>query len=271
MKTSKKTGTARSTTKGGSSTNGFGDQSYWNRPAKSRARTMLATKYPNGLLKFKVKEESKAQANKTSSRSPSTTGTATKSRSPLHRPSYTAIHNRLPSRTANKSRSPSPTPSHLSSTHTALSQTSSAFKSKENEDDDKDEKSILKIMKCKLPQFSNEADWELAIFELGLVLDRVWPHKDQLDIVEYMTTAYHRSSISSSGVMEARADRLIYFALTMAAKKDSFAKLQIMAACAPLRSCSLCPEKRRKEIVLHVSSYVQHDEPASSQPAHRQD
>ena len=31
--------------------------------------------------------------------------------------------------------------------------------------------------------------------------------------------------------METRADRLIYFALTMASKKDSFAKLQIMASC----------------------------------------
>ncbi len=30
--------------------------------------------------------------------------------------------------------------------------------------------------------------------------------------------------------MEKRADRLIYFALTVSAKKDSFAKLQIMAA-----------------------------------------
>ena len=84
-------------------------------------------------------------------------------------------------------------------------------------------------MKCKLPQFSNEADWELAMFELSLVLDRVWPHKDQLDIVDYMTISSPR--FSSSGDMETRADRLIYFALTMAAKKDSFAKLQILASC----------------------------------------
>ena len=108
MKNSKKTRTTRPTTQGGTTTNGFGDQSYWNRPAQSRTRTKLATKYPSGLLKSKVKEESKGQANKTSSRSPSPTGTATKSRSlsPLHRPSYTAIHSRLPS------------PSHLSSTIT---------------------------------------------------------------------------------------------------------------------------------------------------------
>ena len=84
-------------------------------------------------------------------------------------------------------------------------------------------------MKSKLPQFSNEADWEISIFELGLVLDRVWPHKDQLDIVDYMTSAFHRRSMS--GDMEDRADRLIYFALTMSAKKDSYAKTQIMASC----------------------------------------
>jgi hypothetical protein len=104
-----------------------------------------------------------------------------------------------------------------------------AHKSKEEEDDDKDEKSIAKIMKSKLPQFSNEADWEISIFELGLVLDRVWPHKDQLDIIDYMTSAFHRRSMS--GDMEERADRLIYFTLTMSAKKDSYAKTQIMASC----------------------------------------
>jgi uncharacterized protein YihD (DUF1040 family) len=84
-------------------------------------------------------------------------------------------------------------------------------------------------MKSKLPQFSNESDWEIAIFELGLILDRVWPHADELDIVEYMTSSIHRRSFS--GDMEKRADRLIYYALTMASKKDSFAKLQIMASC----------------------------------------
>jgi hypothetical protein len=104
-----------------------------------------------------------------------------------------------------------------------------AHKNKEEEDDDKDDKSIVKIMKSKLSQFSNEADWEIFIFEVGLGFDRVWPHKDQLDIVEYMTTAFHRRSMS--GDMEERADRLIYFALTMLAKKASYAKTQIIASC----------------------------------------
>jgi hypothetical protein len=123
--------------------------------------------------------------------------------------------------------------SHVSSVSTIVSPSRSAHvvahKSKQEEDDEKDEKSIVKIMKSKLPQFSNEADWEISIFELGLVLDRVWPHADELDIVDYMTSPLHRRSLS--GDMETRADRLIYFALTMASKKDSFAKLQIMASC----------------------------------------
>jgi hypothetical protein len=104
-----------------------------------------------------------------------------------------------------------------------------AHRSKEEDADDIDEKSIVKLMKGKLPQYSNEGDWEISIFELSLVLDRVWPHKTELDILDYMTTSFHRRSTSCD--MEARADRLIYFALTMSAKKDSYAKLQIVASC----------------------------------------
>jgi hypothetical protein len=97
----------------------------------------------------------------------------------------------------------------------------------DEENDAKDEKSIVKLMKSKLPQISNETDWEISIFELSLILDRIWPHKDELDILDYMTSTFHRRS--HSGDMETRADRLIYFALTMCAKKDSYAKLQIVA------------------------------------------
>ena len=101
-------------------------------------------------------------------------------------------------------------------------------KSRDEENDDKDEKAIVKLMKSTLPKFSNEADWEMAIFELGLILDRIWPHKDVMDIMDYMTSFTHRQS--RSGDMEARADRLIYFALTHSAKKDSYAKIQILAS-----------------------------------------
>ncbi len=103
------------------------------------------------------------------------------------------------------------------------------IKSQDEENDEKDEKAIVKLMKSTLPKFSNEADWEMAIFELGLVLDRIWLHKDDMDINDYMTSFTYRDSLS--GDMEERADRLIYFALTLSAKKDSYAKLQILASC----------------------------------------
>jgi hypothetical protein len=51
-----------------------------------------------------------------------------------------------------------------------------------------------------------------------------------MDIVEYLTTSYyHKSHLTRD--METRADNLIYYVLTMSAEKDSYAKLQILAAC----------------------------------------
>ena len=80
---------------------------------------------------------------------------------------------------------------------------------------------MVKLMKSSLPHFSNENDWEMAAFELTLVLDRVWLHKHALDISDYLKTTYPHFDRD----MEKRADSLIYFALTLSAKKDSYAKL----------------------------------------------
>ena len=126
-----------------------------------------------------------------------------------------------------RSHTVSPTPSQLSK------QSSSAHSAKHTstaeENDIKDEKAIQKLMKSKLPQFSDENDWEAAIFELKLILDRVWPHKEEMNITDYMiNSSYHRSLTED---METRADNLIYYALTMSAKRDSYAKLQILSAC----------------------------------------
>ncbi len=93
----------------------------------------------------------------------------------------------------------------------------------------KDDAAMVKLMKSTLPQFSNEQDWEMAAFELTPVLDRVWPHKQVLDISHYLTSKYSHHDRD----MEKRADSLIYFALTLSAKQDSYAKLQIMAASQP--------------------------------------
>ena len=129
--------------------NDFGVGTYWNKPTQGKkSQRKLSSKYPS--LKPK-KEKVKVKT---------------------------------------PSRSPSPTSSH-NSTRTVITpsrQVQQTQKSKEEENDEKDEKSIVKIMKSTMPKFSNEADWEMAIFELGLVLDRVWPHKDEMDIMDYMTT-----------------------------------------------------------------------------------
>jgi len=94
--------------------------------------------------------------------------------------------------------------------------------------DAKDDKAIQKIMKSKLPTFSDEKDWEAAIFEIKLILARVWPHKEDMDITDYMTNSTYRRTHTED--LETRADHLIYYALTMSAKKDSYAKLQILSA-----------------------------------------
>jgi hypothetical protein len=169
--------------------NEFGAQTYWNRPTVGRLRK-LPSKYPN------IKPKVKANKAKSSTRSVSPTPSSTSTVSAVISPSRSAHHH--------------------------------AANSSDEENDNKDEKTIVKLMKSKLPQISNENDWELSIFELSLILDRIWPHKDELDICDYMTSEFHRRSLS--GDMEDRADRLIYFALTTCAKKDSFAKLQIVAA-----------------------------------------
>ena len=173
--------------------NGFGAQSYWNRPTKGRQRK-LTPKFITNTRKAK----------QTTVNPPSRSPSPTPSQSPSQSSKITIVS---PSRSAPQM----PT------------------MSKEEENDEKDEKSIVKLMKSTLPQFSNEVDWEMAIFELSLVLDRIWPHKDEMDITHYMTSSSHRRSFS--GDMEDRADRLIYFALTLSAKKDSYAKTQILASC----------------------------------------
>ncbi len=87
----------------------------------------------------------------------------------------------------------------------------------------KDEKAINKLMKGNLPQFSDEKDWEAIIFELKLILARVWSHKEALDITDFMTHPNYHNSPSED--MEIRADNLIHYALTTSAKKDSYRML----------------------------------------------
>jgi hypothetical protein len=106
----------------------------------------------------------------------------------------------------------------------------------QDERDKKDDKAMLKLMKSILPQFSNEHDWEMASFELALVLDRIWPHKPDMNISEYLTAKYS----SHDRDLERRADSLIYFALTLSAKKRLL-RQTANHGCMSSGSHSLCP------------------------------
>ncbi len=46
--------------------------------------------------------------------------------------------------------------------------------------DDDDYKSI------KIPQFSDGSDWDAAVFELEMNLEKFWKHQNDLDIVDYL-------------------------------------------------------------------------------------
>ena len=219
-----------------STTNGFGDKTYWNRPTQGRQRR-LPSKYLTVKPKVKKAKEEKAEP---PSRSPSPTA----SQSPSQSSRITIV---------SPSRSVPQMPK----------------MSKEEENDTKDEKAIVKLMKSTLPEFSNEVDWEMAIFELGLVLDRIWPHRDELDINEYMTSFSYRRSFS--GDMEHRADKLIYYALTLSAKKDSYAKTQILASCHKDAVPCVMKDEGEKLYQMFHSSFTMTNLLASSKPANRQE
>ena len=100
-------------------------------------------------------------------------------------------------------------------------------------DDDEDQKSI------KIPAFSDGTEWESVVFELEVNLEKVWKYKSEMDIVEYLqgiTQFCDQKCID-------KADKLIYFALVTAAKRDSFARKQIMAS----RHVDAVPQVKRNE------------------------
>ena len=87
-------------------------------------------------------------------------------------------------------------------------------------DDEEDYKSI------KLPTFSDGSEWEAVVFELKINLEKVWKHSKELDIVEYLEGIQQYCKIE----FIKKADKIIYHAIVTAAKRDSFARKQIMAS-----------------------------------------
>ena len=86
--------------------------------------------------------------------------------------------------------------------------------------DDEDQKSI------KIPVFSDGTDWESVVFELEVNLEKVWKYKSKMDVVEYL----QGSPQTCDSKYTLKADKMIYYALITAAKRDSFARKQIMAS-----------------------------------------
>ncbi len=124
-----------------------------------------------------------------------------------------------------KSRSKSPPKSPASGASTTKSNPMDQFmdmlsKASIVRDDESEYKSI------KIPQFSDGEDWDAVVFELEVNLEKFWKHQNEMDIVEYLngTPQYCDQKLVD------KADKLIYYAFVTAAKRDSFARKQIMAS-----------------------------------------
>ncbi len=78
----------------------------------------------------------------------------------------------------------------------------------------------------KIPQFSDGTDWDAVVFELEVNLEKFRKYQNDLDIVDYLngTRQYCDQKFID------KADKLIYYALVTTAKRDSFARKQIVAS-----------------------------------------
>jgi len=139
--------------------------------------------------------------------------------------STSKAHSRSPTPTLrgskSRSKSRSNSPPALSSTK-ANAQFEKAFLKmfKSSMDDEEDYKSI------KLPVFSDGSEWEAVVFELKINLEKVWKHSKEMDIVDYLEGIQQKCTIDYIK----KADKIIYHAIVTAAKRESFARKQIMAA-----------------------------------------
>ena len=106
-------------------------------------------------------------------------------------------------------------------------------KSSIKRDEDAEYKSI------KIPQFSDGTDWEAVVFELEVNLEKVWKYENEMDIVDYLNGI---TQYCDQKWMD-KADKIIYYALVTAAKRDSFARKQIMAS----RHVDAVPQVERNE------------------------
>ncbi len=148
----------------------------------------------------------------------------------------------MPAKTGGTSRSKSPTPKKSRSPQ-GNSSSSGGYQidkaviemlmKAKMEDSESDYKSI------KIPLFSDGTEWEEVVFELEVNPEKIWKHQNELDIVEYL----HGTSFSCDKKWKNKADKIIYYILVTGAKRDSFAREQIMAA----RHVDAVPRVERNE------------------------
>ena len=119
-----------------------------------------------------------------------------------------------------KIRSKSPVPGASSTTNPMDQFLDMLSKASIKRDDEYEYKSI------KIPQFSDGEDWDAVVFELEINLEKIWKHQDEMDIVDYLQGIPQRCAKEFTD----KADKIIYYALVTAAKRDSFARKQIMAS-----------------------------------------
>ena len=215
------------------STNGFGFNTYWNRPisrgrSKRPSRSLSPTHRASSASSTSIAQGSNRPPGFSEATVPTSTVPTTDGDNKVKANPSTNLQRSHGQGFPLSSRDDTPLRDYLREQHAEF--------------DKQDDKAMVKLMKSTLPQFSNEHDWEMAAFELTLVLDRVWPHKQALDISEYLRTTYSHFDRD----MEKRADSMIYFALTLSAKKDSFAKLQILAASHPKAIPCVLPNEGKK-------------------------
>ena len=185
------------------SSNGFGSDTYWNRPT-SRGRKNRPSRSLSPTRLFSDERSSSIASGQSRPADPPTL-LFTARPVEVKTASVSNIHNgdsKVHADTSlNLQRSRG-----VSRTSTVDMSLHNHYRDLDAEFDVKDEKAMVKLMKSNLPQFSNETDWEMAAFELILVLDRIWPHKQALDIAEYLRTTYSHYDKD----MEKRPDSLIY-------------------------------------------------------------
>jgi hypothetical protein len=77
----------------------------------------------------------------------------------------------------------------------------------------------------KIPQFSGGSEWEAAVFELKINLEKNWKHAE-MDIQDFL----EGDDQGCDRKLIEKADKIIYNAIVNASKRESFARKQIMAS-----------------------------------------